>query len=66
MVNAAEKEAMGGWLAGGRLAERNEGGRSSGKPLGSAHLEEVGSNAIKELGGARQRAEGRETRLRKT
>lgn len=27
--------------------------------LGSAHLEKVGSNAIKELGGARERAEGR-------
>lgn len=54
----------GGRPAGGRLArgmkEADEAPESSGKPLRSAHLEKVGSNAIKELreGPGRQPGQG--------
>lgn len=47
------------------LKEAHEAPESSGKSLHSAHLEKVGSNAIKELRGARRQRRAGE-RVRKT
>jgi hypothetical protein len=65
-----------GVRGGGRLAGRGPSGRgneeadealeSSGKPLRSAHLEKVVSNAIKDLGGAQETAKGRRGLAEKT